>query len=172
LGLNATGCRDGIEQKAPVLGFHDGRDAYHAAEFGPLDEEGWVIENNLLDHKPVKEAAKHREMLLDGRRSQRLWIRFRQTLQRTNRGELKAVLLGPAAELRGGLDISRTGIFIADGSGEEFEEIFAGFVTMGLGTALRMPEAEIRHTTGAQPTRMIRFDVRTRERAPDGPSVG
>jgi hypothetical protein len=28
-----------------------------------------------------------------------------------------------------------------------------------LGTALRMPEPEIRHTTSAQPTRMIRFHV-------------
>ena len=44
-------------------------------------------------------------------------------------------------------------------------------IRMGLSTALRMPEPEIRHTTSAQPTRMIKFHVRTRERPADGPSV-
>jgi len=44
-------------------------------------------------------------------------------------------------------------------------------IRMGLSTTLRMPEPEIRHTTGAQPTRMIRFHVRTRESPADGPSA-
>jgi hypothetical protein len=44
-------------------------------------------------------------------------------------------------------------------------------IRMRLSTALRMPEPEIRHTTGAQPTRMIRFHVRTRESPADRPSV-
>src|SRR5712692_17666 len=38
-------------------------------------------------------------------------------------------------------------------------------------SALRMPEPENRHTTSAQPIRMIRFHVPTRERPSDGPSV-
>jgi hypothetical protein len=42
-------------------------------------------------------------------------------------------------------------------------------IRMGLSTAWRMPEPEIRHTTGAQPTRMIRFYVRTRESPTDRP---
>jgi hypothetical protein len=41
-----------------------------------------------------------------------------------------------------------------------------------LSTALRMPEPEIRHTTSAQPTRINRFPVRTRECLTDRPSVG
>lgn len=45
-------------------------------------------------------------------------------------------------------------------------------IRMGLSTGLRMLEPEIRHTTSAQPTRMIRFHVRTRERPTDGMSVG
>ena len=35
---------------------------------------------------------------------------------------------------------------------------------------MRLPESEIRHTTSAQPTRMIRFQVRTRRRPTDRPS--
>src|ERR1700722_14128001 len=37
-----------------------------------------------------------------------------------------------------------------------------------LSTTLRMLEREIRHTTGAQPTRMMKFHVRKRERTTDG----
>jgi len=40
-----------------------------------------------------------------------------------------------------------------------------------MGTVLRLPEPEIRHTTSAQPTRIIRFHVRTRKRPTDGPTV-
>jgi len=43
-------------------------------------------------------------------------------------------------------------------------------IQMRLSTALRMLEPEIRHTTGAQPTRMIKFHVRTKERTTDRPS--
>jgi hypothetical protein len=44
-------------------------------------------------------------------------------------------------------------------------------IQMRLSTTLRMLEPEIRHTTGAQPTRMMKFHVRKRERTTDGPSV-
>ena len=44
-------------------------------------------------------------------------------MQGADRGELQTVLLAPAAELRGGLDIGRSRIFIADRGGEEFEEM-------------------------------------------------
>ena len=42
-------------------------------------------------------------------------------------------------------------------------------IRMGLSTAWRMPEPEIRHTTGAQPSPMISCHVRTRERPADRP---
>ncbi len=41
----------------------------------------------------------------------------------------------------------------------------------GLSTALRIPELQIRHRTGAQTTRMIRFNMRARECSIDGMSV-
>lgn len=44
-------------------------------------------------------------------------------------------------------------------------------IRMGLSTALRMPEPEIRHTTSAQLTRIIRFHVRTGEGSTDRLSV-
>jgi hypothetical protein len=40
-----------------------------------------------------------------------------------------------------------------------------------MSTAVRMPEPQIRRTTSAQPTRMIRFHVLPRERLTDRPSV-
>jgi hypothetical protein len=43
-------------------------------------------------------------------------------------------------------------------------------VQTNLSAALGMPAPEIRHTTSAQPTRMIRFHVRTRQRQTDRPS--
>jgi hypothetical protein len=49
--------------------------------------------------------------------------------------------------------------------------LYHSMIQTDVSSAWRMPVPEMRHTTGALPTRMIRFHVRTRERPTDRPSV-
>jgi hypothetical protein len=42
--------------------------------------------------------------------------------------ELQAIILAPCAELFDRGHVRGTRVFIANGSGEEFEEVFAGFI--------------------------------------------
>ena len=49
-------------------------------------------------------------------------------MQRPDGCQLQLVLLAPAAELRHGLHVGRASVLVADGGGEEFEEVLAGFV--------------------------------------------
>jgi hypothetical protein len=46
-------------------------------------------------------------------------------------GKLKIVPFAPEEELCCSLDISRARVFVADGGGEKFQEMFAGFVAGG-----------------------------------------
>ena len=50
-------------------------------------------------------------------------------MQRPDCIQLKAIFLAPFAELRSSLDVCRARIFIGDCGAEEFEKMFAGFVT-------------------------------------------
>ena len=109
-------------------GFHDRRDANLPAEFRPLNEHRRVFGDDLLDDEPVEKAAQRRQVLLDGRRGQRLGLDIGGDMQRPDRGELQTVFFTPAAELGNGLYIGRARILVADRGGEEFEEMLAGFV--------------------------------------------
>jgi hypothetical protein len=57
-------------------------------------------------------------------------------MERTNMPQLQAIVLAPAAELRDRGNVGRSRVFIANGRSEEFEEMFAGFIT-GLGDDCR-----------------------------------
>lgn len=48
------------------------------------------------------------------------WIRYRR--RRAADGELQAVVLAPAAELRDGGDVRRARVLVADRGGKEFRE--------------------------------------------------
>jgi hypothetical protein len=90
-----------------------------------------VIGNDLLDDKPVEQAAQRGQVLLDGRRGHRLGFDIGGDVQRPDCGELQIVFFAPAEELSGCLDIGCARVFVADGGGEEFEEMFAGFAAAG-----------------------------------------
>jgi len=95
---------------------------------GPLTNSR-VIGNDLLDDEPVKKTTQRRQVLFDGKRSQRLGLDISGHMQRANCTQLQAVFRTPAAELRGGLDIGSARILVMDRRSEEFQEMLAGFVT-------------------------------------------
>ncbi len=142
--LDPPGDLDRVEQQAHLLGFHDGRDAHLTAEPGTLDEQGRVFRNDLLDDELVEQATQRSKMLLDGRRGHRLGLDIGGDMQRPDCGEPKIVLFAPAEELGCGRHIRCARVAIADGGGEEFEEMLAGFIT-GCGDDCRHRKIRRKH---------------------------
>jgi hypothetical protein len=119
---------DGVKQRPHLLGFENRRDADLPAEPRAFHEEGRVLGHDLFDYQPVEQAAQRREVLFHGGRALLQAFDIGGHMQRPDAREPQLTLFAPAAELPHRLHIGRTGVFVADRGGEEFQKMLAGLL--------------------------------------------